>query len=155
LQEEQNKNCKNCQKLLIRKQSKFCSDYCSCRYWYHNHKSRAAFFQRQAYQNIKSKIFNLLGNKCANPYNIRHGNFLEDKRCFQIDHIHGGGTRQIRLEARKHGKYGYLRKILTDLENSSKEYQLLCANCNQIKRIEEKEDYLRMKNPRKDKKKDD
>lgn len=141
------KTCKNCAKLLVGKRTKFCSDYCSNRFWYRTHKSRAAYFQRTAYQKIKTRIFNLLGNKCANPYHIEHGKFLEDRRCFQIDHVHGRGNREIHsAERKKFGKYGYLMKILKALEKGSKDYQLLCANCNQIKRIEEREDYKRFEN---------
>ena len=77
----------------------------------------------------KTKIFELLGNKCS-----KCG--FADFRCLQIDHVKGHG--------KKHGKYharnlNYYRKILKEIQNGSKDWQLLCANCNWIKRWEENE----------------
>lgn len=58
---------------------------------------------------------------------------FSDPRALQFDHVHGGGTRELK----KHGmKPSYYKMIL---ENMDGKYQLLCANCNWIKRHEEKE----------------
>lgn len=67
-------------------------------------------------------ILELLGAKCK-----RCG--FNDKRALQIDHINGGGTKE-RLQ---HGG-SYNRKVLEKIMNGSDEYQILCANCNWIKR---------------------
>jgi hypothetical protein len=80
------------------------------------------------------KIFSLLGNRCANPYNLNHGDFLLDWRCLQIDHVNGDGHSQG-----KKGHEMYMKKILKAIEAGSKDYQLLCANCNWIKRYENNE----------------
>jgi hypothetical protein len=81
-----------------------------------------------------TEILNLLDNKCSNPYNLNHGDFIADIRCLQIDHINCGGCKEVR----KKGK-SYLRVVLEKIKSGSKDYQLLCANCNWIKRYENKE----------------
>jgi hypothetical protein len=89
-------------------------------------------YQRKIYR----EIISLLGGKCVNPFNLNHGDFLTDVRCLQIDHIHGGGTK----EKKEIGSmYKYYRFILKQVKAGSKEYQLLCANCNWIKRHINKE----------------
>jgi len=37
--------------------------------------------------------------------------------------------------------FSYYRFILNEIKAGSKDYQLLCANCNWIKKFEEKEGY--------------
>lgn len=68
-------------------------------------------------------MFDKLGHQCS-----RCG--FTDKRALQIDHVNGGGNKEhaeIKCQAR------YLRKVLDDTEGT---YQILCANCNWIKRME-------------------
>jgi len=78
---------------------------------------------------LKRRVFELLGNKCA-----RCG--FDDQRALQIDHVNGGGTK----ERKRFRNYdAYLKFVLRQVENGSKNYQLLCANCNAIKRWENKE----------------
>ncbi len=57
---------------------------------------------------------------------------FSDPRALQIDHIYGGGRKEIK-KFKDNKKY--LEHIKTNLEN----YQILCANCNWIKRYENKE----------------
>lgn len=80
---------------------------------------------------IKKKIFKLFGNKCANPFNINHGEFLSEIRCLQIDHVNGGVTKE---RAKSKSTVKYYELILEKIKAGSKDYQLLCANCNWIKR---------------------
>ena len=54
-----------------------------------------------------------------------------DWRALQVDHKNGGGTR----ERNRIQSMGIYRKVLKD----SSGYQLLCANCNWIKRYEREE----------------
>ena len=56
---------------------------------------------------------------------------MKDIRCLQVDHINGGGTQ----ERKRIGNYAIYGKILKDTTG----YQLLCANCNSIKKHELKE----------------
>lgn len=75
----------------------------------------------------KLRVFEKLGGKC-----VKCG--ISDHRVLQIDHINGGGCR----ERKKYkGRPSYYKMIYND--NSGK-YQLLCANCNWIKRIENGEE---------------
>lgn len=83
---------------------------------------------------IKEKIYKLLGNKCANPYNLDHGDFVGAYASLQIDHVNGGGNKE-----RKNNYSNYYRIILKKIQEGSKEYQLLCTNCNWIKMIKNKE----------------
>jgi len=71
---------------------------------------------------IRFQIMELLGNKCC-----RCG--FDDWRALEIDHVNGGGN-QTR---RKGTDAAYYRKILEEIKSGSREYQLLCSNCNKIK----------------------
>ena len=58
----------------------------------------------------------------------------KDVRALQIDHVDGGGSSEIR---RGHGAgLAYYLRVLRD---TTGRYQLLCANCNKIKRHEKRE----------------
>ena len=73
------------------------------------------------------RILNALGPKCS-----RCG--FEDIRALQIDHKNGGGTQE-----RKQFKNGYqYEKYIFEHLDSGK-YQVLCSNCNLIKRDEMQE----------------
>jgi len=89
--------------------------------------------RKEKYRRVKREVFRLLGNKC-----VRCG--FSDIRALQLDHIKGGGG----IERRKIGSsmylYFYIIKQLKKGKGFDK-YQLLCANCNWIKRSEEKEWY--------------
>jgi hypothetical protein len=77
----------------------------------------------------KIATFTRFGNKCN-----RCG--FADYRALQIDHVHAGGTR----EHQKLGRRKFFKKVLSDTTGA---YQLLCANCNWIKRYENNEDNKR------------
>jgi hypothetical protein len=76
---------------------------------------------------IRLELIQLLGGKC-----IRCGE--NDWRCLQIDHVNGGGCKEIR-ENTKDRYLFYLRKV----KEGSKDYQLICANCNWRKFYEKNE----------------
>ena len=62
-----------------------------------------------------------------------------DARSLQIDHVNGGGTSQLR----KMGSYKFYRYILDSSPKLIRDnYQILCANCNMIKKEEERENYI-------------
>jgi len=78
----------------------------------------------------KKRIFDLLGGKC---YSCGES----DWRCLQIDHVNGGGNQQKkRLHSANEKYYNF---ILKELQFGSKNYQLLCANCNWKKFYENNE----------------
>lgn len=77
----------------------------------------------------KAAIFALLGNQC-----IRCG--FSDQRALQLDHIHGGGSRERSRNSRCMAGYYRLLALSPELREG---IQLLCANCNWIKRSENSE----------------
>jgi hypothetical protein len=70
-----------------------------------------------------------IGDKCAHCG-------ITDVRVLQIDHINGGGQRELK----KISTQGIYRRILLmPIDECKKHYQILCANCNWIKRYENHE----------------
>lgn len=61
---------------------------------------------------------------------------FSDWRALQIDHVQGGGIQERKLLS---NPGVYYKQILESFYNSENKYQLLCANCNQIKRYENEE----------------
>lgn len=77
---------------------------------------------------IRAKVIALLGGKCSRcPFS--------DSRALQVDHINGGGAKERRTPGTR-GSNGVTLKILSGHTDG---YQLLCANCNWVKRIENRE----------------
>jgi hypothetical protein len=89
---------------------------------------------------IRMEIILLLGGQCANPYGL-HDKSFTDIRCLQIDHINGDGAKERMKIVGPYRKCcsQYYVHILRQIKLGSKDYQLLCANCNWIKRWENKE----------------
>jgi RNase P subunit RPR2 len=75
---------------------------------------------------MKEKIFEVLGHVCK-----RCG--FSDKRALQVDHINGGGTRHRRDLSRSYFRF------YQDILKEPNKYQILCANCNWIKKFENNE----------------
>ena len=75
------------------------------------------------------KLIEMLGGHCVKCQ------YAYDIRALQIDHINGNG----RKEARKHGTSSMYYFYLRNPQIAFKKIQVLCANCNQIKRHENKE----------------
>lgn len=114
------KHCPNCNKEKLKsdfyENGTKSSGYTSwCRFCI-NKKARNEYYTR------REKAIKILGNKCA-------ACGFNDKRALQVDHINGKGN----LERYHHGT---LAKIIKGEINN---YQCLCANCNWIKRYENKE----------------
>src|SRR5579862_3572468 len=74
----------------------------------------------------RQEVLNFLGNKCAKCGNT-------DFRVLQIDHVRNNGYKERKQY--QSASTAFYSKVLADKENN---YQLLCANCNWIKRHEEK-----------------
>lgn len=93
----------------------------------------------QQYLTKREEALFHLGGRCANPdcswicEDGSHG--CVDGRCLQIDHVKGDGA-QLR-KARGNAGTTFYRKVIASVPGV--EYQLLCANCNWIKRHENKE----------------
>jgi hypothetical protein len=93
-----------------------------------NNREKIKESNKKLHQKNRNKLMDLLGNKCS-----RCG--FSDYRALQIDHIHGGGIKERSLFNTK----DYHRHVIKSLMNNENKYQLLCANCNWIKRSENKE----------------
>lgn len=81
---------------------------------------------RQYNWNRRLRTIALLGDKC-----VRCG--FSDCRALQIDHIDGGGTQHKESIGQSPSK------IIHEIKKAPHLYQLLCANCNWIKRYENDE----------------
>lgn len=114
---------------FLENQNKIAKEY----YW--NNREKIAQYRHKRANDLKLEIFGLLGNKCSNP-NCLIPNGCMDIRCLQIDHINGGGAREWKI---MNSPEIYYKHILKKIKAGSKDYQLLCANCNWIKREENKE----------------
>src|SRR5574338_1707960 len=68
----------------------------------------------------RARVLTLLGDKCKHCGE-------DDVRCLQIDHINGGGRKEL---AGFKSRTAYLKNVTENIER----YQLLCANCNWRKR---------------------
>lgn len=80
-------------------------------------------YQNRRNRTLRERAIQLLGGACAHCG-------LTDRRCLQIDHVNGGGTRELR----EVGNQGICARIAKTQQTEG--YQLLCANCNWIKRYE-------------------
>jgi hypothetical protein len=78
---------------------------------------------KRFYLKTRRALLLLLGGKCKCGFT--------DERALQIDHRNGGGMHEIRSM----GWRAYYAKVSADPTN----YQILCANCNWIKRHEKNE----------------
>lgn len=86
-----------------------------------NDSKRRRYIQRM-------RMFNLLGYKC-----IKCG--FSDIRALQFDHINSDGSIERKeLKANK-----FLRYYINHPQEAKEKLQVLCANCNHIKRIEKNE----------------
>jgi hypothetical protein len=90
---------------------------------------------QKARADCRKEILTLLGGRCANPncswLNSDGLMGCTDDRCLQIDHVNGGGN----TDTKTVGPQSMYLRIRRELRAGEKEkYQLLCANCNWIKR---------------------
>lgn len=98
---------------------------------YLKRREKAIETSKKVYVTDRDRIFEILGKKC-----VRCG--FDDRRALQIDHVGGGGNIERRYLTSRGSNY--LKFVLEDItENQDKNYQILCANCNWIKRAENKE----------------
>ena len=95
---------------------------------------------------LRLEIMAKLGGRCESPdcrwRNDDGTTGCTDVRALQIDHERGGGSTE--RQAPHGGGLAYLYHVRTDLKWSAiagveSQYQLLCANCNWIKRYTDKE----------------
>ena len=91
--------------------------------------SRAKLIRRQIAVKVNAKerraqSIALLGSACG-----KCG--FRDVRALQIDHVYGGGASERQRDT------AFYNKVIRSVKAMDGRYQLLCANCNWIKRAEE------------------
>jgi hypothetical protein len=98
------------------------------RKWQEKHRQYKSQYQHGYFLNYKLRLIAALGGKC-----VRCG--FSDFRALQFDHIRGGGVKEL-----KAGKNMIMMKrYLQNIDAAKKKIQILCANCNWIKRFERNE----------------
>lgn len=105
---------------------KYYSKY-SKEYWSKNHE-KIKEYARNHQREIREKLIEIMGGKC-----VKCG--INDHRVLQVDHINGGGY----IERKNALTRNFNRRVIRSVENNEGKFQLLCANCNWIKRYENKE----------------
>jgi len=80
---------------------------------------------------LRNRVLEYLGGKC------RKCGF-SDRRALQIDHVHSDGKTE-RTGEKGLSPSRFYERVLATKPNTR--YQLLCANCNWIKRVERKEHF--------------
>jgi hypothetical protein len=88
--------------------------------------SSSKLSMRKYTRDLRQRVLNHLGRKCVRCS-------FDDERALQVDHIYGGGNKQRRIIAWRE----MYRMVLNSIPGDK--YQLLCANCNWIKRSENAE----------------
>lgn len=91
------------------------------------HRQRDADRMREWNAKWKAAAHAVLGGACK-----RCG--FADARALQIDHVHGDGFTEKGERRRIGSMGGYYKRVVE--QAASGRYQLLCANCNWIKRAE-------------------
>jgi len=95
--------------------------------WAKDNKKRISENNRKLTKKRRLELIETLGSKC-----MRCG--FRDWRALQVDHVNGDGQKD---QLRKHGaNRNFYKKVMKD---TTGKYQLLCANCNWIKRYENNE----------------
>uniref|UniRef100_A0A6M3IR36 Putative homing endonuclease n=1 Tax=viral metagenome TaxID=1070528 RepID=A0A6M3IR36_9ZZZZ len=95
--------------------------------WAKAHKDKVNQWARNRRRRLRVEALRLLGGKC-----VRCG--FTNQKALQIDHINGKGRQNISSFS---NSSAYLKAVIVSTENKEGIYQLLCANCNQIKRYED------------------
>jgi len=93
------------------------------------HRKETAQYHRDYRASERKELISMLGGRC-----IRCG--FSDWRALQIDHVNGGGNQERK---QLNSPTRYYKAIRATLVAGEQKYQLLCANCNQIKRYEQRE----------------
>ena len=82
-------------------------------------------YRTEKYHYYRGLILEMFNNKC-----VKCG--FDNVKALQVDHVNDDGYN----DRKKYGTtWRYFKKIYKELKNGSKDYQVLCANCNQIKKF--------------------
>ncbi len=84
-------------------------------------RERDSAYAREWRARVRKSVIERFGGKCAECG-------FSDWRALQIDHINGGGNQERMLATSPHAYYKAI------IASEDRRYQILCPNCNQIKR---------------------
>jgi len=93
-----------------------------------NNREKIKISNHKSNKKNKETLIGLMGNVCC-----KCG--FSDSRALQIDHINGGGIK----ERKAYNTKDFVRIVIASLNKNENKYQLLCTNCNWIKRHENQE----------------
>lgn len=96
---------------------------------YKNKREHITNQRRERNKKARLEVMNLLGGAVCKSCGYT------DMRALQFDHIDGSG----RVDRKKYG--GQPTKVWARIKREQHLFQVLCANCNSIKRHEERENY--------------
>lgn len=101
----------------------------SQRKWRENNRVFYRKMRKLHRENVRKEILSFFGGVCRCGFG--------DWRALQIDHINGGGLHDPLIKG--HQIWRFRKYLKENPEEARRKYQLLCANCNWIKRYEENE----------------
>ena len=103
--------------------------------WQKEHPEQTHKIAHEWKQRLKIEVFKAYSPelKCQNP-NCAVPGGMKDVRALSIDHIQGGGCKERRERGASFAFYMWLKE-----NNFPSGYQVLCMNCQFIKRSERKE----------------
>jgi len=105
------------------------------RKWYEGIKCSWNAERRITFRKSREMLFHVLGQHTC----VKCGFY--DKRALQFDHINGGGTKEHKTTFLNRRIMFYVYYVLHP-ELAQRTLQVLCANCNMIKRMEKREDTI-------------
>ena len=133
--------CKQChKKLAVERRARFRrenpKDYTrqhtvQARKWRLANPEKARAMQKKYRDNRRKKLMELIGGAKCNQCGFN------DYRALHIDHINGGGNREKIMLGQASFPLRFIREEIE--KHGINKYQVLCANCNWIKRHENKE----------------
>lgn len=94
--------------------------------YYRKHREKMAADAVADKRAKRLEILMLLGRVCS-----KCG--FSDPRALQVDHVNGDGATERKVT------WGGTHRLLREIKQNPSRYQLLCANCNWIKRFENNE----------------
>ncbi len=94
-----------------------------------NWKGGISGHQKEYLRRLRKSVLDALGGKCMRCD-------FDDYRALQIDHVNGGGSKERKSRGYRKNFHKHVLESFLKKENK---YQLLCANCNWIKRFENNE----------------
>lgn len=123
-------NCLNCNATFVKvtKNQKYCSRSCGTLMWKKKNPARWKEIYQKSHDMHRNNLFQILGDKCSCGF--------DDKRALQFDHINENGLKDLKRFGNKNAMLYYYSK---HPEEAREKLQILCANCNWIKRAEKNE----------------